>query len=197
MCEKCDAIKAQLAQQGINPEEGLADLAKKMLSQLAHMKITVMTCKVMNPDLGMPEDMQLVKKEDARELAKRLDVVAHKCIELMDQQEAANQTMELMHSNLVALSKIIESTGNEQAIAQLRTAQAGYEADMGKIMDEAGIEIADNKQTARNELAAEAAELLADPMVPEAVKDAVRAMEKALNETVGAATHHAGNSTKH
>ena len=115
----------------------------------------------------------------------------------MDQQEAANQNMELMHSNLVALSKIIESTGNEQAIAQLRTAQAGYEADMGKIMDEAGIEIADNKQTARNELAAEAAELLADPMVPEAVKDAVRAMEKALNETVGAATHHAGNGTLH
>lgn len=197
MCEKCDAIKAQLAQQGIDPEKGLAKLAKKMLSQLAHMKITVMTCKVMNPDLGMPEDMQLVKEEDARELAKRLDVVANKCIELMDQQEAANQTMELMHSNLVALSKIIESTGNEQAIAQLRATQADYESGMGKIMEEAGIEIADNKQTARNELAAEAAELLADPMVPEAVKDAVRAMEKALNETVGAATHHAGNSTKH
>ena len=197
MCEKCDAIKAQLAAKGINPEKDLAELVKKMLSQLAHMKITVMTCKVMNPDVGMPEDMQLVKEEDARDLAKRLDVVANKCIELIDQQEAANQTMELMHSNLVALSKIIEATGNEQAIAQLHATQADYEANMGKIMEEAGIEIADNKQVARNELAAEAAELLADPDVPEAVKDAVRAMEKALNETVGAANYHAGNSMKH
>ena len=191
MCEKCDAIRAQLAAQGINSEDGMINLAKSMLQKLADVQVEVLVCGVLDKATGKPETMKLVREEEVSDIVERLHVVAKKASEMLDETLYMRNALDLMHSNLQAMSAIIEATNNPSAMKALAEVHNEYEKGMSALNNTRE----GQRAPQRAEVAAQAAELLVDPEVPEEVKAMISQLEGMI--AAKAASKQGDNGTVH
>ena len=177
MCEKCDAIRAQLAAMSkgtTDPTTALAGMAVKMIEDMFNVEVEIMVCGVIDQRTGQETEMRLVTEESFVELAGRLKMIGSMLITSIQESVKAKQALDLMHSNLQQMSKIINATGDAVAITALDSLHASYEAKMDALQNSQKASIAEAMKDAN--LSAEA--LLSDPDVPEEVKASVRALLK-------------------
>lgn len=135
MCEKCDALKAQLG----NPTpKQLVEMTKQALTTFVDVKTDVVVVTGIHKQTGQTKELPMVDAEAFNKAKKRLETLAEKVIEVLESQVIMNSIIDAQLDTLAELSAIITMNGDEEMKESLSKAYASHLEAVRKIHEEDG-----------------------------------------------------------